>query len=175
MYCGGDGGVIDDVTSIANQYPISNTPPAYGRLHSLIVALSHLSWFLERGRNDMQQNPYNPFMNHHYQVSGPLRSASPLPVLTFFTMAATPTLPPDWTPTLAGCLEPSDFWIWDYHTDPGDNRTVLGGPSQTSDCFPPSWASTGVYSGTQCPTLYTAACQADDLPGEVTCCPTSDP
>jgi hypothetical protein len=87
----------------------------------------------------------------------------------------TPTLPPDWTPTQAGCLSPSDFWIWDYHTDSLDNRTVLGGPSQTSNCFPPTWVSTGEYIGTQCPPQYTAACQATDSLEPVTCCPTSEP
>jgi hypothetical protein len=89
----------------------------------------------------LRAKPLQPFMNHHHQVSGSLRSASPLPILAFFTMATTPTLP--------GCLEPTNFWIWDYHNGPVDNRTVLGGPSQTSDCFPPSWAATGLYSGTR--------------------------
>lgn len=77
--------------------------------------------------------------------------------------------------TQVGCLSPSDFWIWDYHTDSLDNRTVLGGPSQTSNCFPPTWVSTGEYIGTQCPLQYTATCQATDPLELVTCCPKSEP
>ncbi|KIX96236.1 uncharacterized protein Z520_08014 [Fonsecaea multimorphosa CBS 102226] len=56
---------------------------------------------------------------------------------------ATPTLPLDWTPTQAGCLSSTDIWIWDYHTNTDDMRTVLGGPSQTTACFPLPWVSTG--------------------------------
>jgi len=90
-------------------------------------------------------------------------------------MTKTPTLPPDWVPTQADCLSPSDIWIWDYRTDENHNRTVLGGPSQTSNCFPPTWVSTGEYIGTQCPPQYTAACRATDSIELVTCCPMSEP
>ncbi|KAI2607208.1 uncharacterized protein GGS25DRAFT_494814 [Hypoxylon fragiforme] len=84
---------------------------------------------------------------------------------------ATPTLPADWTPTKDGCLRTSDFWIWDYEVA-GDARTVLGGPSQISDCLPTSWAGTQVYEGSACPPSYTSACQGSGSNAPVTCCPT---
>ncbi|KAI1770580.1 hypothetical protein F4818DRAFT_446196 [Hypoxylon cercidicola] len=84
---------------------------------------------------------------------------------------ATPTLPADWTPDKQGCLRTNDYWIWDYEVV-GDARTVLGGPSQTSDCFPSTWDATVTYAGTQCPPQYTSACQGTDSAAAVTCCPT---
>ncbi|XXG98026.1 hypothetical protein Hte_004343 [Hypoxylon texense] len=84
---------------------------------------------------------------------------------------ATPTLPADWTPDKQGCLRTNDYWIWDYEVA-ADARTVLGGPSQTSDCFPSTWDATGTYAGTQCPPQYTSACQGTDSAAAVTCCPT---
>ena len=82
-----------------------------------------------------------------------------------------PTLPADWDPPAAsGCLQTDDLWQWDFGDK--DNRpTVFGGPSQTSTCFPPTWAVTGTYEGTACPTHYSAACPALGE-GIVTCCPT---
>lgn len=53
----------------------------------------------------------------------------------------------------------------------GTNWVVLGGPSQTTECLPTSWASEVVYSGVQCPQKYTSACQGTDSHSEVTCCP----
>ncbi|KAI9933582.1 hypothetical protein ASPWEDRAFT_43407 [Aspergillus wentii DTO 134E9] len=90
------------------------------------------------------------------------------------TTAAEPTitLSPGWRPTEYGCLRQNDFWIWDY-PDPGEKRTVLGGPSQATNCFPSStWMSTGAYAGTACPSYYTSACQGNDSTAAVTCCPT---
>jgi hypothetical protein len=87
---------------------------------------------------------------------------------------ATPTLPPYWTPIQAGCLRPTDYWIWDYDQSI-DNRTVLGGPSQTTACFPPTYTTAGVYIGTQCPPQYSSVCQGADALSAVTCCPTSAP
>jgi hypothetical protein len=82
----------------------------------------------------------------------------------------TPTLPADWAPT--GCLQPSDFWIWDYNRS-ADRRTALGGPSQTTECFPTPWPSAGLYLGAGCPRGYTSACgPAPGDPDGVTCCPT---
>lgn len=84
--------------------------------------------------------------------------------------ATAQTLPPSWTPTAPGCLRSTDFWVWMYNTDlaSSDARTVLGGPSQTTDCLAPTWTSDAAYAGTQCPPNYTPACSAD----AVTCCPT---
>ncbi|KAI1397462.1 hypothetical protein F4819DRAFT_80148 [Hypoxylon fuscum] len=84
---------------------------------------------------------------------------------------ATPTLPADWTPTKQGCLRTSDFWIWDYERN-GDQRTVIGGPTQITDCFPSTWDATVPYAGTGCPPQYTPACQGTDSAAAVTCCPT---
>ncbi|KAI6088724.1 hypothetical protein F4821DRAFT_232843 [Hypoxylon rubiginosum] len=84
---------------------------------------------------------------------------------------ATPTLPANWTPDKQGCLRTNDYWIWDYEI-PNDARTVLGGPSQTSDCFPSTWDATLTYAGSQCPPQYTSACQGTDSASAVTCCPT---
>lgn len=85
----------------------------------------------------------------------------------------TPTLPGDWTPTQQGCLKTGDIWLWDYGSGK-DNRTVLGGPSQTVDCFPSAtWDATETFFGTECPPQYTPACQGTDAAGAVTCCPTA--
>jgi hypothetical protein len=88
---------------------------------------------------------------------------------------ATPTLPPSWTPSATGCLNTQDLWIWNYSTDLSDQRTVVGGPSQTSVCFPSNFATNGVFSGSSCPPNYTAACQAVESQASVTCCPTYVP
>ncbi len=86
------------------------------------------------------------------------------------TTTSAPTLPGSWTPTVSGCLQSSDYWMWMYDSDPAksDARTVLGGPSQTTDCLAPTWQFDVVYAGTQCPPNYTPACTAD----AITCCPT---
>ncbi|KAI0603268.1 hypothetical protein F4775DRAFT_598372 [Biscogniauxia sp. FL1348] len=84
----------------------------------------------------------------------------------------TPTLPVSWTPTQAGCLRTSDYWIWEYNLKVSDARTVLGGPSQISQCFPTTWDASLTYAGTGCPAQYTSACQDSDA-GVVTCCPTA--
>ncbi|KAI0200408.1 hypothetical protein F4808DRAFT_428657 [Astrocystis sublimbata] len=80
------------------------------------------------------------------------------------------TLPADWVPTLSGCLKTEDFWIWSYSA-PKDARTVLGGPSQTTNCFASvPWSPTSTWAGSGCPAQYTSACQ-DDHFSVVTCCP----
>ncbi|KAI0010314.1 hypothetical protein F4779DRAFT_316659 [Xylariaceae sp. FL0662B] len=84
---------------------------------------------------------------------------------------ATPTLPAQWTPTQQGCLRSTDYWIWEYNAKAQDARTVLGGPTQTSACLPPTWDATGTYAGTACPTSYTSACQGPGPQEAVTCCP----
>ncbi|RYO74124.1 hypothetical protein DL764_010980 [Monosporascus ibericus] len=88
---------------------------------------------------------------------------------TATTSSPTQTLPGSWTPTARGCLRSTDFWIWRYHTDvrSSDMRTVLGGPTQTTDCLAPTWQSDVVYAGTRCPPNYTPACEDE----AVTCCP----
>ncbi|KAI0434090.1 hypothetical protein F5Y09DRAFT_297140 [Xylaria sp. FL1042] len=83
-----------------------------------------------------------------------------------------PTLPIDWTPTSSGCLRKNDLWIWDFGNTVNDARTVLGGPSQTTDCFASTWNPTVTYAGSGCPSHYTPACQASNS-GVVTCCPTA--
>ncbi|KAK8110624.1 uncharacterized protein PG998_007081 [Apiospora kogelbergensis] len=52
------------------------------------------------------------------------------------TTTAAPSLLGDWTPGRPGCLQQKDWWIWSYDGANRDARTVLGGPSQTTDCFP---------------------------------------
>jgi hypothetical protein len=84
-------------------------------------------------------------------------------------VTGTPTIPSDWTPSSSGCLQTSDYWIWDYHNTQ-DERSVLGGPSQTTACLPPGFESTGLYLGSQCPSHYTTACQPTS--STLTCCPT---
>ncbi|RYP49255.1 hypothetical protein DL768_005029 [Monosporascus sp. mg162] len=88
---------------------------------------------------------------------------------TITTSSPTQTLPGSWAPTAPGCLRSTDFWIWQYHPDSrsSDMRTVLGGPTQTTDCLAPTWQSDVVYAGTQCPPNYTPACKDE----AVTCCP----
>ncbi|KAH9989368.1 hypothetical protein F4779DRAFT_265442 [Xylariaceae sp. FL0662B] len=81
----------------------------------------------------------------------------------------TPTLKANWTPTKQGCLRTNDFWIWDYQEGPKAVPTVLGGPTQTTDCFPTTWDPTVTYAGSACPGQYTSACQGAD--SAVTCCP----
>lgn len=89
---------------------------------------------------------------------------------TMATVTAPPTLPASWRPTESACVSSSDYWHWDYGSA-SDNWVVLGGPSQTTECLPTSWASEVVYSGVQCPQKYTSACQGTDSHSEVTCCP----
>ena len=85
------------------------------------------------------------------------------------TTAATPvqTLPADWTPTAPGCRRTGDYWVWLY-SEGKDERTVLGGPSQITDCLAPTWAPELTYAGSQCPPGFTPACDVE----AVTCCPT---
>ncbi|KAK8101505.1 hypothetical protein PG999_011879 [Apiospora kogelbergensis] len=90
------------------------------------------------------------------------------------TTTAAPSLLGDWTPGRPGCLQQKDWWIWSYDGANRDARTVLGGPSQTTDCFPTAGAPTGTYAGTQCPPNYSAACTNKlSENGAVTCCPTA--
>ncbi|KAI0911516.1 hypothetical protein F4823DRAFT_586096 [Ustulina deusta] len=84
---------------------------------------------------------------------------------------SSPTLRPDWIPTSSGCLRTSDFWIWEFNGATTDARTVIGGPSQTTDCFASTWSPSVIYAGSGCPSQYTLACQ-DSNNGAVTCCPT---
>ncbi|KAI2620931.1 hypothetical protein GGS26DRAFT_297383 [Hypomontagnella submonticulosa] len=88
------------------------------------------------------------------------------------TTTPTVTLPAGWTPSSSGCLRTTDFWIWDYPED-RNQRTVLGGPSQTDNCFPSTWNPTLTYEGSGCPPQYTSACQGPDSTAPVTCCPTA--
>ncbi|KAK6833517.1 hypothetical protein PG987_008211 [Apiospora arundinis] len=90
------------------------------------------------------------------------------------TTTAAPSLLGNWTPGRPGCLQQKDWWIWSYDGPKRDARTVLGGPSQTENCFPTAGAPTGTYAGSQCPPNYSAAC-TDRLiqNGAVTCCPTA--
>lgn len=81
------------------------------------------------------------------------------------------TLPGDWTPTVSGCRRTDDYWIWFYIPD-SDERTVLGGPSQVTDCLAPTWGPEVTYVGSQCPPEYTPACDGGDETEPVTCCPT---
>ncbi|KAH8427108.1 uncharacterized protein LDX57_004825 [Aspergillus melleus] len=88
------------------------------------------------------------------------------------TITRRPTIPADWAPSKAGCLRKEDYWLWLWPNKQHDNRTVLGGPSQTTDCFPPTWAASDVYVGTSCPGDYTtASCEGSDQRDTVTCCP----
>ncbi|KAH9884594.1 hypothetical protein F4778DRAFT_556734 [Xylariomycetidae sp. FL2044] len=84
-----------------------------------------------------------------------------------------PTLPATWTPTKQGCLKTDDYWIFRWDLGGQDARTVQGGPSQTTDCFPSTWNPTGTYVGSGCPVQYTSACQGNDSASAVTCCPTA--
>lgn len=78
----------------------------------------------------------------------------------------------DWVPNnQANCLKTDDIWQWDYGI-PEDRRTVLGAPSQTSECLPRGWSRSMTYEGTQCPPRYTEACQATEASLAVVCCPT---
>ncbi|KAI8949484.1 hypothetical protein F4801DRAFT_591109 [Xylaria longipes] len=83
---------------------------------------------------------------------------------------ASPTLPADWAPTSSGCLRSDDYWIWAFDAGKSDARTVIGGPSQTANCFASTWDPTVTYAGSGCPPQYTSACQGANG-GAVTCCP----
>ncbi|KAI1156025.1 hypothetical protein F4825DRAFT_363314 [Nemania diffusa] len=89
-------------------------------------------------------------------------SPSPTPSPTLFT---------SWSQTVAGCLRTDDYWIWEYDDAKRDARTVLGGPSQTTNCFEPTWNPTITFVGSGCPPQYTSACQNTNL--VVTCCPSA--
>ncbi|KAI2637345.1 hypothetical protein GGS21DRAFT_473077 [Xylaria nigripes] len=80
-----------------------------------------------------------------------------------------PTLAANWSPTSPGCLRTSEYWIWDYMAV-DDKKTVLGGPSQITECFASTWQATVTYAGSACPVYYTSACHDTDH-GVVTCCP----
>lgn len=88
------------------------------------------------------------------------------------TTTSSVTLRGDWVPNnQANCLKTDDIWQWDYGI-PEDRRTVLGAPSQTSECLPRGWSRSMTYAGTQCPPRYTEACQATEEGLAVVCCPT---
>ncbi|KAE8349773.1 hypothetical protein BDV28DRAFT_160206 [Aspergillus coremiiformis] len=87
------------------------------------------------------------------------------------TITQKPTLNPAWTPSVYGCRAKGDFWIWDFHAD-DDRRTVLGGPSQTTNCFPSTWNPTAAYDGTRCPVGYSSACTSGRVITKTVCCPT---
>ncbi|KAK8017700.1 hypothetical protein PG993_014026 [Apiospora rasikravindrae] len=90
------------------------------------------------------------------------------------TTTAAPSLPGNWVPSKAGCLNKNDWWIWSYDGPKRDARTVLGGPSQTNNCFPSTGDPTGTYTGSQCPPNYTRACPDSSVAdAAVTCCPTA--
>lgn len=85
-----------------------------------------------------------------------------------------PTLAGDWVPdNQAICLKTDDVWHWDWGIAE-DMRTVVGGPSQTTQCLPSGWDSAMTYEGTKCPPRYTKACAADENQdwSAVVCCPT---
>lgn len=91
---------------------------------------------------------------------------------TTVTATAPVTLKGDWVPTnQANCLKTDDIWQWDYGI-PEDRRTVVGAPSQTTECLPRGWSRRMTYEGTQCPPRYTEACQATDDAVATVCCPT---
>ncbi|KAI0448949.1 hypothetical protein F5B21DRAFT_495943 [Xylaria acuta] len=85
---------------------------------------------------------------------------------------ASPTLPADWAPTSPGCLRAQDYWIWEFDAGGRDARTVIGGPSQTTNCFASTWNPTITYEGSGCPPQYTSACHNTNF-GAVTCCPSA--
>ncbi|ORY60260.1 uncharacterized protein BCR38DRAFT_488440 [Pseudomassariella vexata] len=86
------------------------------------------------------------------------------------SLVTTPTLASSWS-IQSGCTRTNDYWIWEYDAKAQDARTVLGGPTQTTACLPPSWTEVnGAFIGSECPSEYTSACQDSD--GAVTCCPT---
>ncbi|KOC08586.1 hypothetical protein AFLA70_43g003751 [Aspergillus flavus AF70] len=89
------------------------------------------------------------------------------------TITPRPTLDPAWTPSVYGCNRKGDFWSWNFHAE-NDQRTVLGGPSQTTNCLPSTWDPSQAYAGTQCPTGYTSACLSTGsaMPTTTVCCPT---
>lgn len=88
------------------------------------------------------------------------------------TTTSSVTLRGDWVPNnQANCLKTDDVWQWDYGI-PEDRRTVVGGPSQTTECLPRYWSRSMTYEGTQCPPRYTEACQATEASLAVVCCPT---
>lgn len=109
-------------------------------------------------------------------ISGPGTETNQNTMATPATSTATPvmmtteapTLPGDWEPTVSGCQRTADFWVW-FYSAPLDERTVLGGPSQITDCLAPTWSPELTYAGSQCPPNYTPVCEADAV---VTCCPT---
>lgn len=84
------------------------------------------------------------------------------------TTTGAQTLAGDWRPTVTGCQRADDYWVW-FYSAPLDERTVLGGPSQITDCLAPTWSPELTYAGSQCPPNYTPVCEADAV---VTCCPT---
>ncbi|KAI1180132.1 hypothetical protein F4777DRAFT_362849 [Nemania sp. FL0916] len=86
-------------------------------------------------------------------------------------MVPPPTLDLNWAPTVDGCLGSTDYWIWSYNLANQDARTVLGGPSQTTDCFS-TWGPNITFAATGCPSHYTPAC-TDTKFGAVTCCPSA--
>ncbi|TRX90787.1 hypothetical protein FHL15_008366 [Xylaria flabelliformis] len=92
--------------------------------------------------------------------------------MTTPSLTASPTLPADWVPTSAGCLRTDDYWIWDFDAGNKDARTVIGGPSQTTNCFASTWNPTITYAGSGCPPQYTSACQNGNF-NAVTCCPSA--
>ncbi|KAI0408667.1 hypothetical protein F4802DRAFT_359807 [Xylaria palmicola] len=83
-----------------------------------------------------------------------------------------PSLPADWAPTASGCLRTDDYWVWEFDAAALDARTVLGGPSQTTNCFASTWNPTVTYEGSGCPPQYTSACRDTEF-GAVTCCPSA--
>lgn len=87
------------------------------------------------------------------------------------TTTQAPTLPGDWVPSIqANCLRTDDLWRWDWGV-PSDRRLAVGGPTQTTECFPTDWGSTVTYTGSQCPPRFTEACRASTGASAITCCP----
>lgn len=76
------------------------------------------------------------------------------------------TIPAAWSPSPA-CLASTDLWEWQKKI------YVLGGPVETSSCYPPGYTgvSDASHQATACPTGFSQACvdQAD----LTTCCPTA--
>lgn len=86
---------------------------------------------------------------------------------------AAPTFPSDWQPSQSGCMKTDDLWIWDWGAGWDHTPTVLGGPSQTTECFPSGWSQYATFEATQCPPDYTSAsCSSSQANSAVTCCPT---
>lgn len=83
------------------------------------------------------------------------------------------TLPAAWTQP-SGCLASTDVWYWTVvnETFYGD---ILGAPTATVDCYPPSYTPTigPAYTAASCPDGFSSAGSANVFSGSwsTVCCP----